>query len=83
MEPRKILFALGVLVGLQASIVLADTFTTYEELLADIEDETSYLEVLGILDVMLRHPVNLLTADRSEIAALPWISPAMAAEIVK
>jgi len=82
-EPRKILFALGLLVGLQASIVLADTYTTYEELLADVEDETSYLEVLGILDVMLRHPVNLLTADRSEIAALPWISPAMAAEIVK
>jgi hypothetical protein len=55
---------------------------SYEALLGDVETEAAYDQVLHLLDAALKQPVNLLTADRDEIAGLPGVSPSLADEIV-
>jgi hypothetical protein len=54
----------------------------YEEILKDVDDEQEYLDLLNQLDTIVREPVNLLEADRAELARLPWVSPWLATEIV-
>jgi hypothetical protein len=72
-----------VLVALLVVLQLPGRCQDYlEEMLRDVEDEEDYDRFLNLLDTALRQPVNLLTADRSEIAALPWMSPWLADSIV-
>jgi|GEM_PF-3884866 len=56
---------------------------SYEALLGDVETEAAYNQVLHLLDTALQEPVNLLTAGRDEIAALPGVSPGLADDIVR
>jgi hypothetical protein len=64
------------------SVLDASASDPFEAMLAGIEREEDYLELLNLLDHALRQPVNLLTADEQEIGTLPWISPRLAKRIV-
>ncbi len=80
LDLKKPVFAAMLLIA--GSAFAGNPSTSYEEILGDVEDENSYLQVLSLLDVTARQPVNLLVADEEEIASLPWISPQVASEIV-
>jgi hypothetical protein len=61
---------------------LGSSSDSFEAMLQDVEQEKAYDELLNLLDTTLKQPVNLLTADRQEIAGLPWVSPWLADRIV-
>jgi hypothetical protein len=48
----------------------------------NVESETEYQDLLSILDAALKKPINLTEADPETMAALPWISPWLAARVV-
>jgi hypothetical protein len=69
-------------VFLAAGLATVGSADPYEAILNDVEDEEDYFNLLNQLDTIVREPVNLLDADRSELSRLPWVSPWLAGEIV-
>ncbi len=55
---------------------------TGDEIFKNVESEEEYLDLLSILDAALKDPINLTDADPETMAALPWVSPWLAARIV-
>ena len=56
---------------------------TGEEMFKNVESEEEYRDLLGVLDAALKKPINLTEADPETMAALPWVSPWLAARIVE
>jgi len=56
---------------------------TGDEMFKNVETEGDYQDLLSILDAALKKPVNLTEADAETMAALPWVSPWLAARIVE
>jgi hypothetical protein len=56
---------------------------TGDEMFKNIESEADYQDLLSILDAALKKPINLMEADTETMAALPWVSPWLAARIAE
>lgn len=56
---------------------------TGDEMFKNIESQEDYQDLLSILDAALKKPINLMEADPETMAALPWVSPWLAARIVE
>jgi hypothetical protein len=68
---------------ISCALSLASSYDAFEEMLGDVEEDEDYIELLNLLDAAAKQPVNLLEADRRTIAGLPWVSPWLAAGIIK
>ncbi len=80
---RIIVFILSAALVLGLGFWTSCSAQTGDEMFKNVESEQDYYDLLSLLDAALKEPVNLLEADRETIAALPWVSPWLAARIVE
>jgi hypothetical protein len=56
---------------------------TGDEMFKYVESESDYYDLLSLLDAALKEPINLNAVDAETMAALPWVSPWLAARIIE